>query len=266
MRSEQIIAELVAEFPKPEAEPEETPAPPAASPRPDHTTGYGIEVRAGVATLMGLDDKPAEIAGVGPVIAPVARSLAERQRRAEWRYAIVDEQGHPLFTGITRYRPADYPSGGNPGGIVELHVPAHLLDPAFIEEHPKWARLLTDLAKQYEERAPIVQDPAARLPGRRLRRHVEIRHRCCVFPGCRRPAAQSQADHRHDYAKHGPTIDDNLGPLCQRHHTLKTQGGWRLLKHDDTSYVWISPLGRRHLVKIEPVAPPLTGPADTDAV
>jgi hypothetical protein len=38
------------------------------------------------------------------VSAPVARSLAERHRRAEWRYAIVDEHGHPLFTGITRYR------------------------------------------------------------------------------------------------------------------------------------------------------------------
>jgi len=91
---------------------------------------------------------------------------------------------------------------------------------------------------------------------------MQVKHRCCVFPGCRRPAADTQADHRHDYAKLGPTHEDNLGPLCERHHDLKTRWGWRLVKRDDTTYVWISPLGRRHVVTIEPVAPPLPDPPD----
>jgi hypothetical protein len=93
---------------------------------------------------------------------------------------------------------------------------------------------------------------------------MQIRHRYCVFPGCRRPAADAQADHRRDHAKHGPTEDENLEPLCRRHHALKTSGGWRLIKRDATTYLWVSPLGRRHLVKIEPVAPPLPDPLDTD--
>jgi hypothetical protein len=253
----QIIAALVAQFPKPESDV-------AATAVPESTVESGVELRVGIATLMGLDEKPGEVAGFGPVIAPVARSLAERQRRGEWRYAIVDGDGRALATGLTRHRPTGDAAAGRKGGIVELHVPEYLLDPAFIEEHPAWAKLLTDLARQYERQSPIEQDPAARLPGRQLRRHVQIRHRCCVFPGCRRPAAEAQADHRLDWSKHGPTVEANLGALCQRHHTLKTQGGWRLLKTDEITYQWVSPLGRRHLVKIEPVAPPLPSPPDSD--
>jgi hypothetical protein len=54
-------------------------------------------------------------------------------------------------------------------------------------------------------------------------------------------------------------------PLCERHHDLKTRWGWRLTKTDHQTYAWISPLGRRHLVTIEPVAPPMPDPPDTGA-
>jgi len=271
----EIIAELVKQFPKPSTEappaPAAEPEPAAKSARASSGPGMpsgpvvpsGVELRVGLATLMGLTEEPGEIAGAGPVVASVARELAEQQRRGEWRYAIVDDHGRPLFDGITRQRPTGYPAGGAPGGIVELHVPVHLLDPAVVDEHPAWARLLTDLGQQYARQAPIVQDPAARLPGKPLRRRMQIKHRYCVFPGCRRPAADSQADHRRDYAKHGPTLETNIGPLCERHHDLKTRWGWRLIKRDDETYVWISPMGRRHLVPIEPVAPPSPDPPDS---
>jgi hypothetical protein len=265
----EIIAELVKQFPKPVVDGPGEPTAPAAQPAPpaspEPAVPSGVELRVGLACLMGLTDEPGDVAGTGPLIAPVARQIAEAQRRGEWRYAIVDSEGQLIFNGISRHRPAGYPTGGAKGGIVELHVPTHLLDPAFIEEHPDWAPLLTDVAQQYERRAPIVQDPAARTPGKPLRRRVEITHRYCVFPSCRRPAADSQADHRFDHAKGGVTLEPNLGPLCERHHDLKTRWGWRLVKRDDTNYVWISPLGRRHLVKIEPVAPPLPDPPDTNA-
>ncbi|HVU90794.1 MAG TPA: hypothetical protein VHC23_01095 [Jatrophihabitans sp.] len=267
----QIIADLVAEFPPPAAQdrpvdPPVDPQPasplPTAADPPAAQVPSGVELRVGLAVLMGLSEQPGEIAGVGPVLAPVARELAERQRRGQWRYAIVDPDGRLLFDGVTRQRPPGYPTGGAPGGIVELHVPEHLLDPAVIAEHPAWARLLTDLATQYARRAPIEQDPTARFPGRRLRRRVEITHRHCIFPACRRPATDSQADHRHDHARHGPTSETNLAPLCQRHHDLKTRWSWRLTKPDASTYTWISPLGRRHEVPIEPVAPPLPDPMD----
>jgi hypothetical protein len=223
----------------------------------------GVELRVGLATLMGLVEQPGEIAGLGTILPSAARSLAIKQRRGQWRFVIVDEQGRWLFDGLTRHRPAHYPAGGAKGGIVEVHVPTCLLDEAFLEEHPAWARLLTDLAKQYEQQAPIEQDPHARMPGNRLRRRVQITHRSCTYPGCRRPATDSETDHRHDYAHGGPSLEDNLGPACKAHHALKTKRGWRLLKPDQHTYLWISPLGRRHLSSINPIAPPLPEPMPT---
>jgi len=278
LREADLIAELVAQFPKPATDqPDQPPAPapaprPAAKPAPEPTAKpapkpepivrSGVELRIGLAALMGLCDHPGEVAGKGPVIASMAREIAERQRRGEWRFAIVDQYGRLLHEGVTGRRPIGYPTGGARGGIVELHVPTYLLDPAFIEEHSAWAALLNDLAKQYATRKPIVQNPTARAPGRPLRRRVQIKHRYCLFPCCRRPAGDTQTDHRHDYAHGGITLEKNLGPLCEAHHDLKTRWGWRLIKRDDTTYLWISPYGRRHLVTIEPVAPPLPDPPD----
>ncbi|HVU90661.1 MAG TPA: hypothetical protein VHC23_00425, partial [Jatrophihabitans sp.] len=138
----QIIADLVAEFPPPAAQisAHDTVEPPAQQAQQQAPAAAqvpsGVELRVALPVLMGLSEQPGEIAGVGPVLAPVARELAERQRRGQWRYAVVDADGRLLFDGLTRHRPPNYPSGGAPGGIVELHVPEHLLDPALIAEHP----------------------------------------------------------------------------------------------------------------------------------
>jgi len=258
-------------------------------------------VRVGIATLLGLDEQPGEIAGWGPVPASVARALVAQQRRCEWRYAIVDAQGRLLADGITRHRPTDPPPGDPPpgdrpptgrpptgpppgdpppgenpvgarvrGGIVELQIRAALLDRLVADpqrlaaEHPGWARLLGDLHRQVARAAPIVQDPTARFPGRPLRRRSQIRHRTCLFPGCRRPAAGCDQDHRHDHAAGGPTLETNLGPSCRHDHHLKTRRGWRLIKRDQVTYLWISPRGRHHLTHIDPIAPPLPTPEDPD--
>jgi hypothetical protein len=37
-------------------------------------------------------------------------------------------------------------------------------------------------------------------------------------------------------------------------------GGWRLIRRNDGTFVWVSPLGRRHVVQLPPVAPPLPPP------
>jgi len=270
--AEPTVAEPATGSAQPTAKPQ-----PAAQPtrQPQPVIASGVELRVGLASLMGLSDAPGEVAGAGPVIAPLARDIAQTQRRGQWRFVIVDEQGQLLHAGITRHRPAGYPAGGDKGGgakgggakggIVEVHVPTYLLDPALLEEHPAWARLLTDLAQQYATQAPITQDPAARAPGQPLRRRIQLTHRYCLFPTCRRPAADSQTDHRHQYAHGGATLEPNPGPLCERHHDLKTRWGWRLIKRNHHTYLWISPLGRRHLITIEPVAPPLPDPPDTTA-
>ncbi|GLW99140.1 HNH endonuclease signature motif containing protein [Microtetraspora sp. NBRC 16547] len=67
------------------------------------------ELRVQVSTLMHLDDLPSELAGWGPIHAHLARRLAKRQIGGEWRFAICDEDGHLLYAGITRRRPAGWP-------------------------------------------------------------------------------------------------------------------------------------------------------------
>jgi hypothetical protein len=68
----------------------------------------GVEIRAEITTLLGLDDHPAEIAGWGYVHADLARTLVSDQTAAEWRFAITDGRGRLLHEGITRVRPVRF--------------------------------------------------------------------------------------------------------------------------------------------------------------
>jgi hypothetical protein len=173
----------------------------------------GIELKIGLGTLLGLDEESGEIAGWGPVLAPTARNIAARQHAARWRYAVVDDEGRLLFDGLTRQRPHELRDPvQSVGGTVELHVRVKLLgDPDLADRHPAWAKLLADLAAQFAEQRPIAQDPAARFPGRRLRRRTQLKFQRCIFPGCRRPASDSDLDHRHDHARGGRTVEENVG-------------------------------------------------------
>ncbi|MDF3050464.1 MAG: hypothetical protein K0R87_2102 [Pseudonocardia sp.] len=80
-----------------------------------------------LSTLLGHDQHPGEIAGLGPIPAAHVREVVARQRRAEWRWALTDTQGQLLDDGTTRRRPTGMPTTGPPGGIVELHLTAHTL-------------------------------------------------------------------------------------------------------------------------------------------
>ncbi|WP_285709944.1 DUF222 domain-containing protein, partial [Microtetraspora sp. NBRC 16547] len=85
------------------------------------------ELRVRVSTLMHLDDLPAELAGWGPIHAHLARRLAKRQIGGEWRFAICDEDGHLLYAGITRRRPAGWPR--HPASAPVSRTPAPGLAP-----------------------------------------------------------------------------------------------------------------------------------------
>ncbi|WP_281901613.1 HNH endonuclease signature motif containing protein, partial [Phytohabitans aurantiacus] len=99
----------------------------------------GVELTVPLSTLMGLTELPGELAGWGPVIADIARQVAEQQRRGRWRFTVHD--GNTLYTGVTRRRPtadlADYISARDrtcraPG----CRVPAHRAD---IDHIRDWA-------------------------------------------------------------------------------------------------------------------------------
>lgn len=70
-------------------------------------SGGGIlDLATDLETLAGLADHPGELAGYGPVIADIARQVAEHQRDGEWRWTLIDpDTRRPIDAGITRRRP-----------------------------------------------------------------------------------------------------------------------------------------------------------------
>lgn len=168
----------------------------AEVPRPE------IQVVVTLETLLGLVDDPAEVAGVGPVTADLARVLAADGR---WRAWIVDAAGAVTATGTRGYVPS------------------------------------TGLARLVRAREPH-----------------------CRFPGCRQPATRCDLDHAVPWPA-GPTDASNLGPLCRRHHNLKTHTPWALHPSVDApgsdgssaGWRWRTPAGFTITDRPEP---PLTGP------
>src|SRR5262249_3815931 len=57
--------------------------------------------------LLGLDDHPAVIAGLGPVVAEIARQIAlDPHRNPLWRWSVFDPHGDLRHHGTTTRRPA----------------------------------------------------------------------------------------------------------------------------------------------------------------
>jgi uncharacterized protein DUF222 len=224
----------------------------------------GVEVRVALSTLLGRDEHPGEIPGLGPIPATHARAVVADQRRAEWRWAITDTDGRLLFDGTTRRRPTGLTTTGPRGGIVELHIPAALLTEltsggrATEPTVARWAGVLADIARQYRERdrRDLDAHPDDRLPRTALRRHTQIRDRACVGIGCRHRPTRCDQDHIVEYRHGGETVAADLAPLCRHDHILKGQG-WILQQPTPGTFLWISPLGGRYEVQPEPVLPPL---------
>lgn len=105
---------------------------------------------------------------------------------------------------------------------------------------PVWQRVMTH---------PLTEEPL-RLdvyrPSGRLRRLVNARDRTCRWPGCRRPAARSEADHTRAWEEGGATCASNLAILCKGHHTLKHASAWTVRHLGGGSLEFTSPTRRRH--------------------
>jgi hypothetical protein len=85
----------------------------------------------------------------------------------------------------------------------------------------------------------------------RLAEQTGLRDHQCVFPWCTRPATErstTDSDHVTPYAEGGPTASENIGPLCRRHHRVKTHGGWQHSSPSPGEYRWISPSGITYTV------------------
>lgn len=242
---------------------------PAPSTSPPPSPRRGGEVRVGLGTLMHLDDHPADLPGWGPAIAEVARAMVGRQHRAEWRFAVTDLDGYLILAGVTRRRPRGAGAAASEcrGGVVEIHVPAEQLAQWAAERAAcgEWAPIVADIARQYADRDRhqrlLDGRPHDRFAHALLRRHVQIRDRTCVAPGCRRAARRCQLDHTVEYDLGGFTTAANSGPLCLGDHLRKHHGGWLLEQPRPGHFRWTSPLGRTYHTRGEPISPPGVEPA-----
>ncbi|WP_344249256.1 HNH endonuclease signature motif containing protein [Isoptericola hypogeus] len=91
----------------------------------------------------------------------------------------------------------------------------------------------------------LATDPGTYTVPAALRTLLRARDRVCRFPGCTRKAAACDVDHVTAWADGGRTTADNLAHLCRRHHVMKHQTRWRVVRHDGT-LTWTSPTGRVH--------------------
>jgi hypothetical protein len=185
--------------------------------QPVHRPGV-VELLVPLATLTGQSDEPGLLGGYGPVIADIARQVAEQAAGQasgyQWRFRVYDTGGTLLHSGLTRIRPA------------RQTVPA--------------------------PRPPTQADETARFPSLALRRWITARDTTCRAPGCTASARSCDIDHTVDHANGGRTNHDNLGLLCRHHHRLKHEGGFDLTQPEPGTFVWTSPNAKAYTTDPDP--------------
>ncbi|WP_208114251.1 HNH endonuclease signature motif containing protein, partial [Actinomycetospora succinea] len=242
-----------------------------------------VEVRLRLTTALGLDEHPATVPGFGTVTASTARRLVGERQHGEWRVVLTDPGGYLQHVLLARRRPARsrgrHPTRGRtaPGAtrtraIVELQVPTTLLAALDPDDHPPWAGLITELQQRLHDlrvdgglgRAPDADAGPEEWRRRRARaeaeRWVRVRDRCCVVPGCRRPAHLAEIDHTRDHILGGPTVSWNLGPWCTHHHRAKHLARWRVRQPWPGRFVIRTRAGVTHTTWPKKVLKPLPGP------
>ena len=134
-------------------------------------------------------------------------------------------------------------------------IPAELARRIAADPTGTWTRLVTDPAGRLLEYGQTTYRPPAE-----LREHLLARDRRCRFPGCGRAARRSEIDHVVAFSAGGPTAAGNLQVLCRRHHLLKHDTDWAVIRNEDGATVWTSPTGKTF------TKPPDTLPVDRTVI
>jgi hypothetical protein len=163
------------------------------------------------------------------------------------------------------------------GRVVDIRLTATLPamlglseDPAYLDGygpiHPNIARELLPEGRLRR----LVTDPVdghlldfgrtTYPPPQALTDYVIARDPLCVIRGCNRPAERCDLDHRIPFNSGGTTSAENMAPLCERHHNLKTSGDWQLPKTSWGDLVWITPTGRRYELDKHSADPSIESP------
>jgi hypothetical protein len=109
----------------------------------------------GLLALLGLDERPAELAGWDYIPAALARQIITTMASAEFRWVLCDDDGHAITAGITSARPHSVArataGSGSERGIVELQLradDAERLAAAVGTTHPEYRRIVEDILTQ----------------------------------------------------------------------------------------------------------------------
>ena len=226
-----------------------------------------VEVRGsefGTATLEGRDLPPDRAEAAYRRLTRLARKL---KRKGEER--TMDQIRADLLLELLLGEEQGAETSA-PGGSVELRVDIETL--AGLTEAPGelsgMGPVISDIARQVareqrhcpwswtvtdpETGIPVHTGVTRRRPREETRRLVEARNPTCIFPGCRRPSADCDLDHRLQWSERGPSCECNLVPLCRRHHRCRHRLGWRHSPLPRGDHLWISPLGHRYTTSGRP--------------
>ncbi len=254
-----------------------------------------VALRLGLKTLLGLDRRPGEIPGRGPVVNAVAVSMAWARAHSSFRLLLYDHHGalaHVLSVRPPRTGRSVPHADQRRHHLVEVTAYTSELDAlaaALGHEHPDeipeilqgtapatsvipgdalglLARAARALARARER--PADEHPAHtradagnRFPSAALRAWVEARDRTCRTPACDADAVTCDIDHTLAVTDGGLTTADGLGAVCRRDHTFKHDptSGWTVDQPTAGHFTWTSPTGRTHHVDPDPYDP-LPGP------
>jgi hypothetical protein len=202
-----------------------------------------INLTMPLATWLGTADRPGEVAGLGPVDAKTCRDLAGRLAAgpsATWCLTLTDADRRAVAHACAKNGPAQPPAArsrspggdhrlrpsggpgppGNPrssdasGPSADARGPRQPPGPPRPPEPLALAAWLTSLEMQWLERGNCGhrRQGTSYRPSRTLRHLIQIRHRTCAHPGCRRPAQDCDLDHTIPYDQGGRTCECNCGP------------------------------------------------------
>lgn len=201
------------------------------------STVYGALDLADALDLDGALDREAELIKQSGCEA----SLDVRRAMALGRLARGEATtGRPVTLYV--HLPADT---DNPTALVENGSGPHLLTQAQVAAWCGNPDVAVTVKPVIDLRDPLTS-AAYEVPDR-MKEHVELRDRTCVFPYCTRAARACQKDHVDPFENGGATRTENLGSLCQHHHNLKTHAGWAYTPIEPGVFLWRSPHGYRFL-------------------
>ncbi len=219
----------------------------------------------GVAHLSGVNLPPHRVEAAARNIAAIARGLKTRDETRTMDQIKADVF-LDLLTGRGRFE-----GGAGPGRRAMVDIRVDLTTLAGLDDHAGhlggFGPVVADIARQVvdEQRTArwqfAVTDPESgdvihtgttrRRPDAAQRRDVLAGHQTCVFPGCRRPAADCDIDHTVPWAVAHRTVTSEMAPLCRPDHGTRHRG-WSYRRLADGRYQWTSRLGRRYFTDGKP--------------